>query len=132
MWNLAKIGVLLVGLVPLAGCDTLQRITNTYGAITDSSVPPSLVIVAGNTFDGIEVTAKNIIVACTPKTRPSACKDVPLRNLIAAIRAGRASRDGLEGFLAAHPSALGSKGLYDALEASISTIQAAIAAYNGA
>lgn len=116
----------------MAGCADFRAVVSTYGAITDASVPAKTVILAGNSFDAVESTAKNILVACTPAVRPAACNDVQLRQLIGAIRAGRKARDGLEGFLVAHPGQLGSKGLYDALQASIATITAAVAAYQGA
>ena len=115
--------------VPLAGCADFRAVTNTIGAIADASVPAKTVIIAANSFGAVEATAKNIIVACTPVQRPAACNDTVLRKLIAAVRAGRNARDGLESFLAAHPGQLGSKGLYDALQASIATITQAISTY---
>lgn len=138
MKYLAAAGAISLALL-LGGCTPsdllptpIKNLINTYGALTDASVPPAAVIVAGNSFDAVEVTAKNIVIACTPAARPAACNDVALGNLIKAVKAGRTARDGLEGFLADHPGQLGSKGLYDALQKAISTIQAAIAAYQGA
>lgn len=121
-----------LALLALAGCADFRAVVNTVGALSDASVPAKTVIVAANAFDAVEATAKNILVACTPAARPAACNDTSLRQLIGAVRAGRDARDGLEGFLAAHPGQLGSKGLYDALTAATGTITAAIADYNGA
>jgi hypothetical protein len=112
----------------LSGC----ALARAYTALTDASVSPQVVIVAANAFDAVEATAKNILVACTPASRPSACNDVQLTTLIGAVRAGRDAREGLEGFLAAHPGQLGSQGLYDALTGATVTITAAINDYNGA
>jgi hypothetical protein len=126
----AALGAMACLAMPLAGCTTLNQITSAYTAITDASVPASTVIIAANGFDAVEATAKNILAACTPASRPAVCNDVSLRAMIKAVKAGRAARDGLEGFLAAHPGQLGSKGLYDGLTAATATLTAAIAAYN--
>lgn len=120
--------VALAGLMALAGCANLS---SAYHAIADATVSPQLVLVAANAFDAVEATAKNVIVACTPATRPAACNDTVIRSLIPAVKAGRDARDGLEGFLVAHPGQLGSKGLYDALVAATGTITKAIADFNG-
>lgn len=124
-------GAAICGLM-LSGCSLVPRIEAAASAVSDFTVPAKAVIIAANAFDGVEATAKNIIILCTPATRPSACNDTQVYSLIKAVRAGRAARDGLEAFLQANPGALGSQGLYAALTGATSTINAAVAAYNGA
>jgi hypothetical protein len=135
------IGLALAALatLSLAGCSPSDfvaevlhlptTVSTVITRVTDATVPAKTVIIGANAFDAVEATAKNIIVICTPRVRPSACSDTAINKLIAAVRAGRNARDGLEGFLAAHPGALGSKGLYDALTATTATITQAIATY---
>lgn len=131
LYRLAALMALACLVLPITGCTTLTQITSAFSAVSDASVPASTVIVAANGFDAVEATAKNIVVACTPASRPGVCNDVAIYGLIKAVKAGRKARDGLEGFLADHPGQLGSKGLYDALVAATTTINQAIAAYNG-
>ena len=39
----------------LAACATIPKITSAYQAITDASIPPQVVIVAGNSFDAMTI-----------------------------------------------------------------------------
>lgn len=105
-------------------------LARAYSTLSDLSISPQLVLLAGNSFDAVEITAKNVIVACTPVARPSACAGLNVPVLVSSIKAGRDARDGLEGFAAAHPGALGSAGLYDALLAATSTITKAVNTFN--
>jgi hypothetical protein len=109
----------------LAGCASLGQISSAYTALADASVPAKQVIIAANAFDGIEVAATTYVRYCAPNPSPAGCDDALIRNkVIPAVNAGIQARDGLEGFLKSHPGALGSKGLFDALNQSTATLTA--------
>lgn len=129
--NLWALAVAVLWMLLVAGCQPLSRIETAISTASDFTVPPQLIVIAANSFDAIEVTAKNVLVACTPAQRPAACNDTLLRQMIGGVRSGRDARAGLEGFLRAHPGQLGSKGLYDILVAATDTINKAVADYNG-
>ena len=110
----------------LAGCGTFgQNLQNIFSAATGASVPVSAVIVAGNSFDAVEKTATNYIMFCSAHRANPACANfITIRGKLApAIRSGRAARNNLEAFMAANPGALGPVGLYNALQASVQTLQ---------
>lgn len=113
----------------LAGCATVDK---AWNAATGATVPATSVIVAVNTFDALEATATNYLrlakcvnggsVVCRNPTATAA--------IIPAVRSGRVARTNLEAFLAANPGQLGPSGLYNALQASVSTLQSVLAQYN--
>jgi ABC-type glycerol-3-phosphate transport system substrate-binding protein len=105
-----KAALAIAMITSLAACGTLQT-------IADASVSPKLVVAAAQTFDGVEKTATNYVVACTPSPQPAGCSDAVIQQLKPAIKSGREARDTLEAFLIVHPGQLGSKGTYDALVA---------------
>lgn len=119
----------LVLAAALSGCANVQRAWDT---LTTSQVSPTLVIVAANTFDGLEATATNYLrlPRCTGTNGPI-CRDPRATSqIIPAVRAGRAVRNELEAFLRTHPGQLGPSGLYDSLRAASNTLQAVFAQYN--
>lgn len=129
-----KIFALLL-LAPLLGaCATPfgQEVKNIYGAVTGATVSPEAVLVAGNSFDAVEKTATNYIVFCTANRANPACSNfVAIRNqLVPAVRSGRAARNNLEAFMKANPGALGPVGLYNALQASVQTLQDVMTQYH--
>lgn len=113
----------------LGGCTQLQ---NAWSVVTSSNVPPQLVIVAGNTVDALEATATNYLSLprCTGKNGPICRSPAATAQLIPAVRSMRVARDNLEQFLNDHPGQLATQGLYDALQASIKTVQDVISQYN--
>jgi hypothetical protein len=123
-----KLAVLLL-VLSLGGCASWQ---NAWNTLTSASVSPQVVFVAGNTFDALEATATNYLrlKKCSATSGPI-CRDPgATAKLIPAVRAGRVARNNLEQFLVDHPGQLGPTGLYDTLQASISTLQSVIAQYN--
>ena len=125
----------LILLAPLLGaCATPfgQELQNVYGAVTGATVSPAAVLVAGNSFDAIEKTATNYINFCSANRPNPACKNfVTIRGqLVPAIRSARAARTNLEAFMKAHPGALGPAGLYNALQASVQTLQDVMTQYH--
>lgn len=113
----------------LTACSNLK---NAWEVATTASVSPTAVYVAANTFDALEATATNYLRL--PKcgaTNTKICRDQnAVAAIIPAIRSGRVARTNLEQFLKTHPGQLGPQGLYDALTASITTIQNIYAQYN--
>jgi hypothetical protein len=115
----------------LGGCSTFERLKQTAEAVGQYTVSPQTVVIASNTFDALEITATNYLglKACR-KASTVVCRDPTATALIIpAIRSGRVARNNLQQFLADHPNELGPSGAYDALSASISTIQGVFAQY---
>lgn len=120
--------------VTLGGCATQfgQKVEGVVSAITGATVSPQAVIVASNVFDGLERTATNYLrlTRCNGTNGPI-CRDPnATKTLIPAIRSGRVARNNLQQFMTDHPGQLGPSGLYDALQASITTLQNVFAQYN--
>ena len=114
----------------LGACASLQA---DWAIVTGATVSPTQIIVAANAFDAGEASATQYLLFCKATVpAPSYCALATRQAVVKAVRAGRAARDGLEAFLQANPGALGSQGLYAALTGATSTINAAVAAYNGA
>lgn len=122
----------LVLVFGLAGCSTeLQKIKTAYEVVTSSSVSPTMVYVAANTFDALEATATNYLRL--PKCGGTAivCRNQnAVAAIIPAVHSGRVARNNLEQFLKDHPGQLGPQGLYDALTQSITTLQTIYTQYN--
>ena len=113
----------------LTACASLQ---NTWNTLTSAQVTVTTVAVAGNTFDALEATATGYLrlPKCSGTNGP-ACRDPGVTaKIIPAVRAGRVARNNLEQFFTDHPGQLGPQGLYDALQASITTLQSVISTYN--
>lgn len=124
-----KKALVLVAFLTLAGCANWQ---NAWNILTTAQVSPQVVLVAGNTFDGLEAIATRYLKLpkCTATNKP-VCRDpVATSKIIPAVRAGRVARNNLEQFFADHPDQLGPTGAYDALQAAISTLQSVFSQYN--
>lgn len=128
MRKLAIAGAMALALFS-AGCANLD---NAWQTLTSATVSPQVVVVAANTFDTLEATATAYLrlPRCNGKNGPI-CRDPgATAKLIPAVRAGRVARNNLEQFMLDHPGALGPQGLYDALQAAISTLQNVVTQYN--
>lgn len=112
----------------LSGCASFNKV---YDTVTGATVSPAAVIVAGNSFDALEATATNYLVFCKANKALATCSNyVAVRKaILPAIRSGRVARNNLENFMTANPGQLGPSGLYNALVASINTVQAVINTY---
>lgn len=119
------IGLLLV--VSLGGCANFQ---NAYGILSGTTVSPTAVYVARNSFDAAEVSATNYIVFCKVHPATYGCSKVAIAKLIPAVRSGRVARNNLTQFQRDNPGQLGPAGLYNALNAATNTIQQISAQYN--
>jgi hypothetical protein len=126
---------LLLGIalaLSLTACASVQNDWAKIAALTSSQVTVTTVAVAGNTFDALEATATAYLrlPRCSGTNGP-ACRDPSAtKKIIPAVRAGRVARNNLEQFFLDHPGQLGPQGLYDALQASIGTLQSVINIYN--
>ena len=122
---------MLAGTLALGGCASeLQKLHTVYNVITETTVPPTTIIVVANSFDAVEATATQYLVACKQNLMVSACSAANRRTVIQAIRAGRAARSQLEVYVntnTAAPSAI-----YNALVAAINTINSSPASTGSA
>ncbi len=120
--------------VSLGGCAAVQKLENSFAVLSSASVSPQAVVVAVNSFDAVQATATNYLrlPKCTGTNGPI-CRDPAISvKVIQAVKAGRTARNNLEAFMTAHPGQLGDAGLYDALQASLSTLESIVSQYGAA
>ncbi len=123
-----KILISLALVLSLGACTTFS---NLESLLSNTNVSPTMVIVAGNTFNGLEITAAHYLklTKCTATNGPICRSPVATAKIIPAIRSGRAARNALEAFLTGHPTALGAQGAYDALKAANDLLQSIFTQY---
>jgi predicted small secreted protein len=123
----------------LAGCATVtqfgQKVEGVVSAVTGATVSPEAIIILANSFDAMQVTAKNYInpalnKRCNGSNGPICRDPVATLALNKAIREGRVARNNAKQFLRDHPGQLGTEGLYDALQLSVGTLQSIFTKYN--
>lgn len=123
-----RFAILLVLSVALGGCAKLQAAVN-YA--TSATVSPVGVYIAANTFNGLEVSAKNYLLLPSCAKNPQPCRSPAITPpIIDWVQKGRAARNNLEAFLDSHPGQLGLQGDYDALNAAIGSLQTIFAQNN--
>jgi hypothetical protein len=86
----------------LGGCATQfgTRVETAWQVITQTSVSPTQIVIAGNAFDAVEVTATNYLVYCKQNVNPQPqCALVTRQRVISSVRAGRVARDALEPYV---------------------------------
>lgn len=104
------------------------KVEGALSAITGATIKPAAIIIASDSYDAVETIAKNYINPALNKrcdgTNGPVCRD-PMATIAInqAIRSGRVARNNAKRFLRDHPGQLGSQGLYDALEKSVTTLQ---------
>jgi hypothetical protein len=112
---------LVLGSLALGGCASeLQMLKTVYSVVTETTVSPSTIIVASNSFDALEATATQYLTYCKANLSTSACSADNRRTVIKAVRAGRAARNQLETYVTnntAAPSAI-----YNTLVAAINAL----------
>lgn len=109
----------------VGGCAQFRTALDVVTAVGDAQVNPTAVIVAANTFNGVEASMTNYLrlPRCTLTNRP-VCRDpVATAQIIPAVRSGRIARDKLVDFMENNPGKLGSSGLFNALTSATSTLQ---------
>lgn len=122
-----------IALIALGGCAAqVQDAKNAFAFLTNQSVTPQSVIIAANTFDGIEVTAKNYLLLpwCTTGGATICKTPAGVNAIVPAVRSGRSARNQLEASINANPGAPVSITPYNVLTAAISSLQSALAQYN--
>ena len=112
----------------VGGC---TQLTNVWDTLSGTTVSPTAVYVAANAFDAVEATATNYLKLpkCTSSSGPVCRNAAATAQIIPAVRAGRVARTNLENFMAQNPGALGPVGLYNALTAATTTLQAIVSQY---
>jgi hypothetical protein len=117
---------LVLGAISLGGCASeLQKLKTVYSVVTETTVSPSTIIVASNSFDALEATATQYLTYCKTNLSTSACSADNRRTVIKAVRAGRAARNQLETYVTnntAAPSAI-----YNTLVAAINALNTSAA-----
>jgi hypothetical protein len=112
---------LVLGSLALGGCAAeLQKLQTVYSVVTQTSVPPTTIIVAANSFDALEATATQYLSYCKANLTTSACSATNRRTVIQAVRAGRAARNQLETYVTNNTNA--PSAIYNALVAAINTL----------
>lgn len=121
-----KLALFAVALA-LSGCASL---TTALTTLTGTTVSPTQVIVAGNSFDAIESTATNYLTLplCPGATL---CRTQAATNaIIPAVRAARTARTQLEVYVNANPGTPAPVSLYNTAITAISALESALAQYN--
>lgn len=103
----------------LGACANLQ---NAWEMITSASVSPTQIIVAGNAFDAAEASATQFLLYCKANKAQPACALSIRQKIVAAVRAGRTARNGLEPYVVSGTA--GPSALFNTMVTSINTLQA--------
>ena len=111
----------------LGGCANLQT---AWQMITSASVSPTQIIVAGNAFDAAEASATQYLLFCKVNPVMKVCDLTTRKTVVAAVRAGRTARNGLEPYIVSGTA--GPSALFNTMVASINTLQAQLPAATGA
>ncbi len=115
--------LVVLGVLGLAGCSTLSTLVGT-------TISPTQVIVAGNSFDAIEATATNYLrlPLCPGATlcRTAAATDA----IVPAVRAARTARNQMEAFVNANPGQPAPVSLYNTTITAINALESTLAQYN--
>lgn len=84
----------------LGGCAAeLQKLQAVYTTVNATTVSPTTIAVAANTFDALEGTAAKYLDYCRPRLSEPICSVDNRRIVIRAVRKGRGARDKLEVYI---------------------------------
>lgn len=116
----------------LTGCAELQKLDNAFSVATAATLSPRAVFIARNSFDAIEASTTNYLnLTRCDKTTSKVCRDKAVTAiLIPALENARTARNNLKTFQKNHPGQLGTQGLYDALQLSLTTLTGIMSTYN--
>lgn len=124
-----KILILALSLTLLTGCAGVTRLLDSA---TTSTVSPQAIVIGANSFNALEATATNYLnLTRCDKTSSKVCRDKAVTAVLGpAVLNARKARDNLIIFQKNHPGQLGTQGLYDALQLSITTLSGIINTYH--
>ena len=131
MRNLRIVAALLAVGLALAGCAGLQQrldsISGVYTAVTETTVPASVVIPTANAFNILKAGATNYARYCImQKMAPAICSAATRRIVVKAVRAGTRARDQMEASVESNQPALSS--IYNLLVAAVNDLKSSPAA----
>jgi hypothetical protein len=138
MRNLFAVGAIIALAACLGGCAELgtfeTKVKGAISAIEGATVSASAIEVSASVYDALEATGKNYVnpelnKRCNGSNGPICRDPVATIKINAAIRSGRVARNNAKQFLRDHPGQLGSKGLYDALQTSVTTLRGIFSEY---
>jgi hypothetical protein len=109
-------------LLALGGCASLQT---AWSVITTAAVTPQQIIVASNTFDGLEATATQYLIYCKSNVGTAQCALSIRQKVVANVRAGRVARNQLEPYVTSGTA--GPSAIYNTLVAAITSLQSSSA-----
>ena len=116
--------MLTIGLVfALSGCSVISTLEGT-------TISPTQVIVAGNSFDAIEATATNYLrLPLCPAAKLCRTAEATYA-IIPSVRAARVARNQMEAFVTANPGTVVPVTLYNTAITAINALQSALTQYN--
>ena len=117
----------------LGACASLQALQtdvgNAFGVLTGTSIPPTALIVAANSYDAAEATATNYLIYCSSNKTVQPCALSNRQAVVKAVRAGRVVRGQLETYISSGTSA--PPALYQEILGIISSVQSVIPQITG-
>lgn len=117
--------IILVSLfaLSLGACASVTTLLGT-------TVSPTQVIVAANSFDAIEATATNYLTLPICPAAKICRTQAGVNAIVPAIRAGRQARSQLEAYVTANPGQPVPVSLYNAVMTAVSSLQSLLSQYN--
>jgi hypothetical protein len=117
--------IILSLVLSLGGCASIQRLETT-------SVSPQAIVIGTNSFNALEATATNYLnLTRCDKTTSKVCRDKAVTAILGpAVLNARKARNDLIAFQKVYPGQLGTQGLYDALQLSITTLTGIMNTYH--
>lgn len=127
-----KIILALALSLALSGCAGVTRLVDAIEIAASTTVSPQTIVIAANSFNAIEASATNYLkLTRCDKTTSKVCRDKAVTAiLIPAVLNARKARNDLITFQRTHPGQLGTQGLYDALQLSITTLTGIMNTYH--
>lgn len=111
-------GVVLAGVLALAGCAQLTAIAGT-------EVPTSKIVAAANAVNPLITVATGYVAYCTPDPAPAGCNDDLIRNqVIPDVTTAQTARNAALAFVEANPDATyGPATLLSAIRTAMAALQ---------
>jgi len=121
--NRIYLGVACIyGLLATGCANELSKIQTVYSVVTQATVSPTEIDVAGNSFDALEGLATQYLNYCRGNLGTTICSSDNRRTTIRAVRAGRSARNQLEPYVASGTA--GPSVIYNTLVTAINTLKA--------